>query len=64
MKDDDLILRVRDDCELFNVRAKGEAWMEKPYDVTRNIGIRLTMASAKDLQYANTLGANTLIITV
>ena len=64
VKDDDLILRVRDDCELFNVRAKGEAWMEKPDDVTRNIGIRLTMASAKDLQYANTLGTNTLIITV
>lgn len=63
-KDDDLILRVRDDCELFNVRKKGDAWREKPDDVTANMGIRMTMASAKDLKYVSTLGTNTLLITV
>lgn len=63
-KNDDLILRIRDDCELFNVREKGEAWMENPEDITKNLGIRLTMASARDLKYVNTLGTNTLLITV
>ena len=63
-KNDDLILRIRDDCELFNVREKGEAWMENLEDITKNLGIRLTMASARDLKYVNTLGTNTLLITV
>lgn len=63
-KNDELILRVRDDCELFNVREKGESWKERPDDMTEDIGIRLTMASAKDLRYVNTLGTNTLLITV
>ena len=63
-KDDELILRVRDDCELFNVREKGESWKERPDNMAEDIGIRLTMASAKDLRYVNTLGTNTLLITV
>ena len=63
-KGDDLILRIRDDCELFNVREKGEAWREDPDDVSKNLGIRVAMGSAKDLKYVNTLGTNTLLITV
>lgn len=63
-KGDELIVRVRDDCPLFNVREKGEEWKEHPDNLADNIGIRMTMASAKDLKYVNTLGTNTLIITV
>ena len=63
-KGDELIVRVRDDCPLFNVREKGEEWREHSDNIADNIGIRMTMASAKDLKYVNTLGANTLIITV
>jgi len=63
-KGDDLILRVRDDCILFNVREKGEEWKEDPKNIADNIGIRMTMAAAKDLKYVNTLGTNTLIITI
>ena len=63
-KDENLILRIRDDCELFNVREKGDTWKENPDDLTANLGIRLTMAAAKDLKYVNTLGTNTLLITV
>ena len=55
-KGDELILRVRDDCELFNVKEKGATWKEKPDDIASNIGIRMTMASAKDLKYINTPG--------
>ena len=64
VKDGDLILRIRDDCELFNVREKGEAWKADSDDISKNIGIRMAMASAKDLKYVNTLGTNTLLITV
>jgi hypothetical protein len=49
---------------LFNVREKGESWKEKPDNIASNIGIRMTMASAKDLKYVNTLGTNTLLITI
>ena len=63
-KEDDLILRVRDDCPLFNVKEKGEKWKENPEDPTAHIGIRLTMAAAKDFKYIDTLGTNSLIITV
>ena len=63
-KDGNLILRVRDDCELFNVRKKGEAWKQDPDDVCKNFGIRMTMREAKNLQYVTTLGTNTLLITV
>lgn len=63
-KGDELILRVRDDCVRFNVKEKGENWKERPDDVVKNIGIRMTMAMAKDLKYVNTLGTNTLLITV
>ena len=63
-KDEDLILRVRDDCPLFNVKEKGQIWKENPGDPTAHIGIRLTIAAAKDFKYINTLGTNSLIITV
>ena len=63
-KDDDIILRVRDDCELFNVREKGESWRQDPDNPECNLGIRVAMNEAKDLKYVNSLGTNTLLITV
>ena len=63
-KDGDVILRVRDDCELFNVREKGESWRKDPDNPERNLGIRVAMKKAKDLKYVNSLGTNTLLITV
>lgn len=63
-KGDDIILRVRDDCELFNVREKGESWREDPDNPECNLGIRVAMIEAKDIKYVNSLGTNTLLITV
>lgn len=58
----DLILRFRDDCELFNIREKYDSADQK--DVTRNIGIRLVMRMAKDVMYINALSLNTTIIKI
>ena len=60
--DDDLILRFRDSCKLFNIREKYESDDHK--DVTKNIGIRLVMKMAKDVMYINTLNLNTTIIKI
>ena len=60
--DDDLILRFRDSCKLFNIREKYQSDDHK--DVTKNIGIRLVMKMAKDVMYINTLNLNTTIIKI
>ena len=56
----DLILRFRDNCQLFNIREKYDSADQK--DITRNIGIRLVMGMAKDVMYVNTLKLNTTIL--
>ena len=60
--DDDLILSFRDSCKLFDIREKFESVDQK--DVSRNVGIRLVMRMAKDVQYINTLKLNTTIIKI
>ncbi|MBQ1207461.1 MAG: ATP-binding protein [Lachnospiraceae bacterium] len=59
---DDLILRFRDSCRLFNIREKYDSADRK--DVTKNIGIRLVMGMAKDVMYVNTLNLNTTIVKI
>lgn len=59
---DDLILRFRDSCKLFNIREQYDSADQK--DVTKNIGIRLVMRMAKDVMYINTLNLNTTIIKI
>ena len=59
---DDLILRFRDSCRLFNIREKYDSADQK--DVTKNIGIRLVMRMAKDVMYINTLNLNATIIKI
>jgi anti-sigma regulatory factor (Ser/Thr protein kinase) len=57
---DDLILRFRDSCRLFNIREYYDSADRK--DITKNIGIRMVMRSAKDVMYVNALNLNTTII--
>lgn len=59
---DELILRLRDNCRLFDIREKYDSIDNK--DVTANIGIRLVMKTAKDVTYINTLNLNTTIIKI
>ena len=56
----DIILRLRDDCKLFDIREKYDTIDRK--DLFSNIGIRLVMNIAKDVTYINTLNLNTTIL--
>ena len=59
---DDLILRFRDSCRLFNIRERYDVVDKK--DITKNIGIRMVMSIAKDVMYVNALNLNTTIIKI
>jgi anti-sigma regulatory factor (Ser/Thr protein kinase) len=62
VSDDELILRFRDSCRLFDIREKYDTVNQK--DITSNIGIRIVMRTAKDVMYVNTLKLNTTIIKI
>ena len=57
---DGFTIRMRDDCKAFDPKTWHE--IHHPDDVTRNIGIRLVMGIAKDVQYVNTMQLNNLVI--
>ena len=61
-KDDDFILRIKDDCVPFDPGERLK--MTDGDDVTRNIGIRMVFKIARDVQYQNVLGLNVLTIRV
>ncbi len=58
----DLIFRLRDNCGTFNIKERAQNMAESAPE--KGIGIKLTMASAKDVQYVHVLKTNTIIITV
>lgn len=60
----ELTLRLRDDCPLFDVKARGELWRANPEDPASCIGIRLVMRISTDVVYIPTLGTNNLIVTI
>ena len=64
VKDGQTILRMRDDCVLFNLREQADHWAFDPEHPEKNIGIRMVMHAAKDLAYTNTMKTNNLIITI
>ena len=64
IKDGETVLRMRDDCVLFNLREQAEHWSFDPEHPERNIGIRMVMHAAKDLAYTNTMKTNNLIIKI
>ena len=57
-KEDDIILRIRDNCTPFNPKAFTD--MLFPEDPFACIGIRLVLRLAKDAQYQSMLGLNVL----
>ena len=59
-KNEDLILRIKDDCIPFDPSERRK--IVDPEDITKNIGIRMVFSLAKDIQYQNILGMNALII--
>lgn len=61
-ENDSLVIRFRDDCKQFSPVEYAKEIPEG--DVTKNIGIRMVMKAAKDVNYTTTLGFNNLMIVV
>ena len=64
VKDETVILRLRDDCRHFDLREKVKDWSPEPDRPEKNIGIRLVLGMAKDIDYTNAMNTNNLIITI
>lgn len=62
IKDDDVILRIRDDCIPFDPYERSSIFDGD--DVLKNIGIRLVYAAASEVSYNNILGLNVLTIRI
>ena len=61
-KDDDIILRIKDDCVAFDPLERAKLF--EPEDITKNIGIRMVSKIAQDVAYQNILGLNVLTIRI
>ena len=61
-KDDDVILRIKDDCVPFDPEERQK--MTVGEDVMKNVGIRMIYKMARDIQYQNILGLNVLTIRI
>ncbi len=59
-KNDDVILRIKDDCMPFDPATRKE--ITDPSDITKNIGIRMIYKLANDIEYKNMLGLNVLTV--
>ena len=61
-KDDDVILRIKDDCVPFDPGERQT--IAAGDDITKNIGIRMVFKMAQDVQYQNILGLNVLTVRI
>lgn len=61
-KNDELTLRIKDDCRAFDPKEK--LALVDPDDITKNIGLRMVQKLAKDMSYTNMLGLNVLTMTI
>ena len=60
-KGEELIIRMRDDCRLFNIT---EYYQMVREDHEKGVGMSIIMKKSKSVQYTNTLGANNLIVRI
>ena len=63
VKEDEVILRIRDNCKPFNPMEQYEI-LKDARDPMKNMGIRMIVKMAKDVVYLNTMNTNNLIIHV
>ena len=61
-KDEELILRLKDDCVPFDPAERRT--MMDPDNPEKNLGIRIVYGIARDIQYQNILGLNVLTIRI
>ena len=63
-ENDDLILRIRDNCEGFDPVNYYEMAKPDMDDPARHIGIRMVFKMVKDVKYVNSLGLNNLTVRI
>ena len=63
-KDDDLIIRMRDDCKPLNLKDYYQTLLETPEIEDDEISLSIVFKMAKDVKYTATFGANNLIVRV
>ena len=61
-KGDDIILRIRDNCKVFNPSERAQ--LMDPGDMGKNVGIRLVYGMATSISYQNLLGLNVLTMRI
>lgn len=61
-KKDELIIRIRDDCEAFD--PKEYLSLHNPIDPSKHIGIRMIFSLAKSVNYTNSMSLNNLMIVL
>lgn len=61
-KDDNVILRIRDDCLPFNPEDRKQ--ISENEDITKNIGVRMIYKILKDISYQFLFGMNVLTIKI
>ena len=61
-KEDDVILRIKDDCVPFDPAVRKD--LIDPKDELKNTAIRMVYQCAKDIRYQNILGLNVLTIRI
>ena len=61
-KDDDVILRIKDDCRAFDPGERRK--IAEGMDPSAKIGIRMIFELAQDIRYQNILGLNVLTIRI
>ncbi len=61
-KEDDIILRIKDDCTAFDPGERVSA--VDPEDRVKGVGIRMVFRIAKDVKYQNMLGLNVVTIRI
>ena len=62
-KDDDLIIRMRDDCKPLNLNDYYQL-IKDSNDKENEISLAIIFKMAKQVKYTSTFGANNLIIRV
>lgn len=64
LRGEDVLLRLRDDCQRFDLKEKVKSWTLDPEHPEENVGIRMVLALSKDVTYTNTMNMNNLLITI
>ena len=62
LKDDDIMLRIKDDCIPFDPKERAELITDD--DPVKNIGLRMTMAISDEMTYQNLMGLNVLTLKI